>query len=76
VRTAHGRFAPPRGLAIAELDGAEGDPGAYRYLPDSVRAFPTPNQLGIIMRQAGLIDVRWRRLSFGAVALHIGRKPA
>ena len=52
-----------------------GDSGAYRYLPASVRAFPSPNQLGIIMRQAGLIDVRWRRLSFGAVALHIGRKP-
>jgi demethylmenaquinone methyltransferase/2-methoxy-6-polyprenyl-1,4-benzoquinol methylase len=52
-----------------------GDGAAYAYLPASVRAFPTPNSLATIMRQAGLIDVRWRRLGLGAVALHVGRRP-
>ena len=52
-----------------------GDRGAYSYLPASVRAFPKPNALAELMRRAGLIDVRWRRLSLEAVALHVGRVP-
>jgi demethylmenaquinone methyltransferase / 2-methoxy-6-polyprenyl-1,4-benzoquinol methylase len=52
-----------------------GDRAAYGYLPESVRAFPPPAELAGIMREAGLIDVRWRRLGFGTVALHVGRRP-
>jgi demethylmenaquinone methyltransferase/2-methoxy-6-polyprenyl-1,4-benzoquinol methylase len=51
-----------------------GDGAAYSYLPASVRKFPKPNSLATVMREAGLVDVRWRRLGFGTVALHIGRK--
>jgi demethylmenaquinone methyltransferase/2-methoxy-6-polyprenyl-1,4-benzoquinol methylase len=48
---------------------------AYQYLPDSLTGFPQPDQLAATMRQAGLIDVSFRRLALGAVALHRGRVP-
>ncbi len=52
-----------------------GDPSAYAYLPASVAAFPRAGELAAIMSRAGLADVRYRRLGFGAVALHVGRVP-
>ncbi len=52
------------------------DAGAYRYLPDSVRRFPPADQLAVIMREAGLSDVRVRRLMLGVVALHVATVPA
>jgi demethylmenaquinone methyltransferase/2-methoxy-6-polyprenyl-1,4-benzoquinol methylase len=51
------------------------DPGAYRYLPESVRRFPPADELAAIMRDAGLTDVRFRRLMLGVVALHVGTVP-
>ena len=52
-----------------------GDRAAYTYLPESVRAFPTADALAGLMRQAGLVDVRYQLLALGAVALHLGVKP-
>lgn len=52
-----------------------GKPDAYRYLPESVAAFPPPDQLAQRMRSAGLTDVSWSMLTFGVAALHTGRKP-
>ena len=49
-----------------------GDAGAYAYLPESVAAFLRPDLLASEMANAGLRGVRWRRLGFGAVTLHIG----
>ncbi len=48
---------------------------AYRYLPESARNFPAPPALKAIMERAGLCDVRFRRMSLGAVAIHTGTKP-
>jgi demethylmenaquinone methyltransferase / 2-methoxy-6-polyprenyl-1,4-benzoquinol methylase len=48
---------------------------AYRYLPASVRRFPPADELAAIMRTAGLDRVQYRRLSGGAVALHVGTVP-
>jgi demethylmenaquinone methyltransferase / 2-methoxy-6-polyprenyl-1,4-benzoquinol methylase len=45
---------------------------AYRYLPASVHRFPPADELAAIMHRAGLRRVRYRRLSGGAVALHVG----
>jgi demethylmenaquinone methyltransferase/2-methoxy-6-polyprenyl-1,4-benzoquinol methylase len=45
---------------------------AYRYLPASVHRFPPADALAAIMHEAGLRRVRYRRLSGGAVALHVG----
>jgi demethylmenaquinone methyltransferase/2-methoxy-6-polyprenyl-1,4-benzoquinol methylase len=51
-----------------------GNSEAYRYLPASARNFPPPPALAAIMERAGLHTVRFRRLSFGAVAVHTGTK--
>lgn len=50
-----------------------GAPEAYRYLPESVRKFPAAPDLADMMREAGFGKVEWEYLTFGIVALHIGR---
>jgi demethylmenaquinone methyltransferase/2-methoxy-6-polyprenyl-1,4-benzoquinol methylase len=62
------RFAPFLGSLFGRRD-------AYRYLPDSLEGFPDPDRLAATMRAAGLIEVSYRRLALGAVALHRGRVP-
>ena len=51
-----------------------GDRSAYRYLPNSLSGYPTADELSRMLESAGLVDVSYRRLSLGAVALHLGRK--
>jgi demethylmenaquinone methyltransferase/2-methoxy-6-polyprenyl-1,4-benzoquinol methylase len=51
-----------------------GNGEAYRYLPESARTFPPPPTLKAIMEDAGLRNVRFRRLGLGAVAVHTGTK--
>ena len=51
------------------------DPEAYSYLPESVHRFPPAPELAEIMRDAGLVDVGYRRLMMGVVALHVGTVP-
>ena len=48
---------------------------AYRYLPDSLEGFPDADELAQTMRAAGLVEVGYRRLGLGMVALHHGRVP-
>ncbi len=64
------RRAAPMAASIAG-----GRRAAYRYLPDSLDGFPTPERLAMMMRSAGLADVRFWRLSTGVVALHRGTVP-
>ena len=45
---------------------------AYTYLPASVRRFPGPEELAAVIRDAGFVDVRYRLLAGGIVALHTG----
>jgi len=51
-----------------------GRASAYRYLPASVLAFPTPDELAERMRAAGFDDVRFRLQTFGVSAIHLGEK--
>jgi demethylmenaquinone methyltransferase/2-methoxy-6-polyprenyl-1,4-benzoquinol methylase len=51
-----------------------GNPGAYRYLPESVDSFPDPVQLGQEMLHAGLVNVLYRPMTFGIAWLHVGEK--
>jgi demethylmenaquinone methyltransferase/2-methoxy-6-polyprenyl-1,4-benzoquinol methylase len=51
-----------------------GHPTAYRYLPESVDTFPTAAELADRMSGAGFVNVRWRHLTFGVVAIHVGVK--
>ena len=52
-----------------------GDRSAYRYLPNSLTGYPTADELSAMLEAVGLVDVSYRRLSMGAVALHVGTKP-
>jgi demethylmenaquinone methyltransferase/2-methoxy-6-polyprenyl-1,4-benzoquinol methylase len=45
---------------------------AYTYLPHSVAAFLTPDQIVTVMQNTGWQDVRYRRLMLGTVAVHVG----
>ncbi len=64
------RLVPLMGQLVA------GDRAAYTYLPDSVDYFLTAEGLADVFRQAGLVNVGYRRLGFGGVALHFGDQPA
>jgi demethylmenaquinone methyltransferase/2-methoxy-6-polyprenyl-1,4-benzoquinol methylase len=47
---------------------------AYRYLPSSVEAFHTREELAAVMERAGLTDVTVADRTFGTVAIHRGVK--
>jgi demethylmenaquinone methyltransferase/2-methoxy-6-polyprenyl-1,4-benzoquinol methylase len=49
-----------------------GDPDAYEYLPNSVKRFPNPRDLGGRMVAAGMTDVRWILTAGGIIAIHSG----
>ena len=49
---------------------------AYTYLPASVRRFPGPEALGVLLREAGFEDVRWHLFAGSIVALHTGEATA
>jgi demethylmenaquinone methyltransferase/2-methoxy-6-polyprenyl-1,4-benzoquinol methylase len=51
-----------------------GHPWAYRYLPESVKAFPGPEGLADLVREAGFREAGFRRLSFGIAAIHWGTR--
>ncbi len=48
---------------------------AYNYLPQSVEEFPQGEQLAQRFRVAGLVDVSFRRMTFGVATLYVGAKP-
>ncbi|WP_040683586.1 bifunctional demethylmenaquinone methyltransferase/2-methoxy-6-polyprenyl-1,4-benzoquinol methylase UbiE [Thermus igniterrae] len=74
---------PPRGVfglvyrlyfgRVLPLVGGlvSGSFGAYRYLPESVEAFPSPEALKALMEAAGF-RVRYELLTFGVAAIHVG----
>jgi demethylmenaquinone methyltransferase/2-methoxy-6-polyprenyl-1,4-benzoquinol methylase len=61
-----GRVVPLIGTLVA------GESDAYTYLPESVAAFLRPEGVAAEMSRAGLREIRWRRLGFGTVTLHVG----
>jgi len=48
---------------------------AYNYLPQSVGQFPQGEALCDMMRDAGLVEVIHRPLTFGVATLYVGKKP-
>ena len=60
---------PTAGLLIA------GSREAYEYLPDSIKKFPLPEELALMMQAAGFSNVTYARLTNGIAAIHTGRKP-
>ena len=57
------------------LGGAiSGARDAYRYLPASVKKFPTAPELLTMMTECGFAEPKFEYLTFGIAALHIGRR--
>jgi demethylmenaquinone methyltransferase / 2-methoxy-6-polyprenyl-1,4-benzoquinol methylase len=60
------RVIPALGGVVA------GDAESYRYLVESIRRFPKPQDFAAMMRTAGFGRVSYQRLTGGIVALHSG----
>lgn len=52
-----------------------GDAPAYRYLPNTVLQWPTPEALRKEFEAVGFESTRYELLSLGIAALHVGRRP-
>jgi ubiquinone/menaquinone biosynthesis methyltransferase len=63
-----GRVVPALGTLVS------GRGFAYRYLPSSVKVFPDAERLSEHLRAAGLVDVEYRLLALGTLALHAGAR--
>ena len=48
---------------------------SFRYLAESIRVFPAPEDMAEAIREAGFADVRFRRLSGGIAVVYLGVKP-
>ena len=54
-------------------DAVSGVAGAYRYLPESVRAFPPPEELKKIIAAAGFTTIESKPLSAGIAVLYLAQ---
>lgn len=59
----------------AVVGAASSNPGAYRYLAQSIADWPDQQTLSQWIRGAGFTRVAYRNLTAGVVAMHRGRKP-
>jgi demethylmenaquinone methyltransferase / 2-methoxy-6-polyprenyl-1,4-benzoquinol methylase len=50
------------------------NPVAYEYLAESITGWPAQRELADIIRAAGWSSVKWRNITLGVVAIHVGRK--
>jgi len=50
------------------------NPEAYTYLAESIADWPAQRELAGVIEAAGWSAVRWRDLSLGVVAVHVGRR--
>lgn len=69
--TKYNRHVLPRVASVINRDAAE----AYKYLNESIEAWPEQGELAKWLREAGLEHVAYRNLSLGIVALHRGFVP-
>ena len=49
-----------------------GDRSAYRYLPQSIAAVPQGEDMLAIMREAGFVDCKVKRMTFGTCSIYTG----
>jgi demethylmenaquinone methyltransferase/2-methoxy-6-polyprenyl-1,4-benzoquinol methylase len=47
---------------------------AYQYLPESVDNFPPAQALADLLSSGGFRNVRWRHLTMGVAAIHVGER--
>ena len=63
----HLKFGVP---LLGRIIGGKAVGDAYRYLPESTKAFKTPAELTRLVEAAGFGDVRCKRFMFGTMAVH------
>jgi demethylmenaquinone methyltransferase/2-methoxy-6-polyprenyl-1,4-benzoquinol methylase len=51
-----------------------GQRAAYTYLPHSLTGFLTPDEIVAVMCRTGWVDVSYRRMMLGTVAVHVGTR--
>ena len=80
ITTPRGRLAPFYRVWFDRIVPALGKvlPGgaAYTYLPASVRRFPGPDDLAVMLERTGFAGVRYRLFAGGIVALHVAEADA
>lgn len=54
---------------------AKNDKSAYQYLPESVGLFPDGEELAGMMRDSGMVNVRYTPLTLGVATIYEGWKP-
>jgi len=59
------RVIPLLGYAVTR------DRASYEYLKESILGFPSHDVLAAELTEAGFRSVRWERLTFGTVAVHV-----
>ena len=80
--TSQPKFAPIRWMFHLYIKAAvrpigrfiSGSDAAYTYLSHSMRRFYSPEKLAGTIRQAGFCEVCFKRMFFGAAAIHTGIK--
>lgn len=70
MKTAYGFYSRVVLPVIGSL--VSGAPGAYAYLPESIRKFPRAPDLRRMMNGAGFVETRFELLTGGIAALHTG----
>jgi demethylmenaquinone methyltransferase/2-methoxy-6-polyprenyl-1,4-benzoquinol methylase len=63
------------GVLPAIARRAARNPEAYTYLSESIADWPSQRELANVIRAAGWSAVKWRDLTLGVVAIHVGRNP-
>lgn len=61
--------------AIQVVARGSSNPEAYEYLAESIKKWPTQEELAQVVRDAGWGDVAWTNLTGGIVALHTATRP-
>ena len=61
---------PSLGRIFGGVNGAS----AYQYLPESTLNFSTPQELALLLRDVGLINIGWKSYLFGTIVLIWGDK--
>jgi len=49
-----------------------GNGDAYRHLPESIRRFPSPERIAVLLEEAGFAEVAYRRLTDGIAVIYTG----
>jgi demethylmenaquinone methyltransferase/2-methoxy-6-polyprenyl-1,4-benzoquinol methylase len=73
VRALYGFYSSRFMPAAARLLFGNGEP--YRYLAESVRVFQAPERTVEMLREAGLGNARFRRLTAGIALVFLAEKP-